>query len=349
MPEQLSGFALFPGDMGVKWEPEVVLHMRGKIVAAFLCGLVIPLAALGLWSMGSRGIQMEDRESPGLSETAAEEGSQWDRETRITVLFSSGNLRQMRLADYLTGVVLAEMPADFSPEALKAQAVVARTYTCKRLTGSKHDGAAVCTESSCCQGYQDPEDYVAQGGQASAVEKIRSAVTGTDGQVLLYEGALIDATYFSCSGGSTEDAVAVWGQDVPYLQAVESPGEEEAPRYAQRVRYTPENFRLLTGCGGEGDPATWFGPVRYTDGGGVDTIEICGEVFSGTELRGMLSLRSTKFTVEVSEGMIVIETLGFGHRVGMSQYGAQAMAQLGSSYGEILAHYYLGTVLARME
>jgi stage II sporulation protein D len=139
--------------------------------------------------------------------------------------------------------------------------------------------------------------------------------------------------------------VAVWGQDVPYLQSVESPGEEDAPRYTGRISYTPENFRLITGISGEGSVGSWFGPVTYTDGGGVATIRICGETFTGTELRGILGLRSTMFTVSVSDGMIVFETKGFGHRVGMSQYGAQAMAQEGSSYREILEHYYSGALL----
>ena len=319
--------------------------MRKQILVSFLCGLVLPLAILAAFRRADKKPEAEDVESDGL--TAAVETALWDAETRIMVLTDSGNVRQMRLTDYLTGVVLAEMPANFETEALKAQAVVARTYTCKRLENSKHEAAAVCTDSSCCQGYRNPGDYVNQGGSPENVEKIRSAVTSTDGQVLVYGGELIDATYFSCSGGITEDAVAVWGRDVPYLQSVESPGEEDAPRYKDRVSYTPENFKLLTGCSGEGNPGTWFGPVTYTDGGGVETIRICGEEFSGTELRSALGLRSTMFTVSVSDGMIVIETKGYGHRVGMSQYGAQAMAEAGSDYKEILKHYYIGALLSQ--
>ena len=318
--------------------------MRKQMLLSFLCGLVVPLAVMA--ALGRIQAKPEDAEaeSDGLTNIAQE--PLWDEEQRIMVLTESGNVRQMRLSEYLTGVVLAEMPVDFEEEALKAQAVVARTYTCKRLENSKHDAAAVCTDSSCCQGYRDLEDYVNQGGAQENVDKIRSAVTATDGQVLIYNGELIDATYFSCSGGVTEDAVAVWGRDVPYLQSVESPGEEDAPRYSDRVSYTPENFKLLTGVSGEGNVGSWFGGVTYTDGRGVETIRICGETFSGTELRGMLGLRSTMFTVSVSDGMIVIETKGFGHRVGMSQYGAEAMAEAGSGYEEILKHYYVGALLS---
>ena len=316
--------------------------MNRKTLIAFLCGVALPLVLMGLGSRTGTEGPAPESESDGL--TPARQTS-WDSETRIVVLTESGNLRQMNLGEYLTGVVLAEMPADFGEEALRAQAVVARTYTCKRMEHNKHDAAAVCTNSGCCQGFRNPEDYVNSGESQESVEKIRSAVTETDGQVLVYGGELIDATYFSCSGGQTEDAVAVWGQDVPYLQSVESPGEEDAPRYSSRVSYTPENFKLLTGVSGAGSVGSWFGPVTHTDGGGVDTIRICGKTFTGTELRSILGLRSTMFTVSVAEGMIVFETKGFGHRVGMSQYGAQAMAEEGSSYREILEHYYVGALL----
>ena len=241
------------------------------------------------------------------------------------------------------------MPASFPDEALKAQAVVARTYTSRRMRTNRHDGAAVCMDPGCCQGYTAEADYLASGGSAENVDRLRAAVAETAGQVLTYEGALIDATYFSCSGGQTEDAVAVWGQDVPYLQSVESPGEEDAPRYSETVTFTPAQFRALTGCGGGDDPNAWFGPVTHTDGGGVDTMEICDAEYSGTELRGLLGLRSTAFTLEVVDGNIVITTLGFGHRVGMSQYGARAMALNGADYTEILSHYYTGTELEQME
>lgn len=320
-----------------------VMGMKKQVIWAFLCGLLLPLVLAALGGREALPPAGAEQESDGL--TAWETAESWDARTRIMVLSPSGNVRQMRLGEYLAGVVLAEMPTDFADEALKAQAVVARTYTCKRMEHYKHGAAAVCMDSGCCQGFWDAEDYVNSGGSQEALDRIRNAVTSTDGLVLYYGGALIDATYFSCSGGFTEDAAAVWGQDVPYLQAVESPGEEDAPRYVSTVRYTPENFRLVTGCSGEGSPSGWFGTVRYTDGGGVESMEICGKTYSGTQLRRDLNLRSTLFSVRVEGDMIVIETKGFGHRVGMSQYGAQAMALEGSGFGEILKHYYTGTVL----
>ncbi len=312
--------------------------MKHQVLGAFLCGLVIPLALLALPPVYQRRTAQEAPEETGQPvESASDSGS-------IRVLDEAGQVRTMVLEDYLTGVLLAEMPVSFELEALKAQAVVARTYTCKRMDGGKHPEAVVCTRSDCCQGYTAASDFP----DAQGVDKVRSAIAETAGQVLTYGGQLIDATYFSCSGGYTEDAVAVWGQDVPYLQAVESPGEEDAPRYAQQVTMSASEFAQRLGISAQGSPQSWFGRVEYTQGGGVDTLEVCGASFSGTRLRQLLGLRSTRFTLEVQGQSITISTLGFGHRVGMSQYGAQAMAEAGEAYDAILTHYYQGAVLTQM-
>ena len=261
----------------------------------------------------------------------------------------NGSLEIQDLESYLVGVVLAEMPASFELDALKAQAVVARTYTLRgNTTGGKHGDGSVCTDYACCQAYLDPQEYLNLGGTEDNLNKIQSAVWETQGQILTYEGALIEATYFSCSGGTTEDAVAVWGTEYPYLQSVESPGEEHAAHYSDTVSYTPDQFQSALGVSLSGDPGTWFGEITFTDGGGVDTMVIGGKAYRGTELRQKLGLRSTAFSVSVGEH-ITITTRGFGHRVGMSQYGADAMAMAGKDYNQILAHYYQGTVLTSMD
>ena len=253
------------------------------------------------------------------------------------------------LETYLVGVVLGEMPSSFEPEALKAQAVVARTYTMRaNTTGGKHGDGSVCTNYACCQAFLDPSEFLDKGGSPESLQKIRDAVEATRGQVLTYEGDLIEATYFSCSGGSTEDAVAVWGTDYPYLQAVESPGEEHAVHYSDTVSYTPDQFQSALMVTLSGESETWFGEVTYTQGGGVDTMEIGGMTYRGTELRQKLGLRSTAFSVSVGEE-ITFTTKGYGHRVGMSQYGADAMAMDGKDYAQILAHYYQGTVLTTLD
>ena len=318
--------------------------MKKQLLLSFLAGAVLPLVLTALFQQMPA---VEDVESDALTPT--EMVGTVDADTVLTVKNRAGNLQQISLREYLVGVVLAEMPADFDAEALKAQAVVARTYTRKRMAGSKHEGAAVCMDPGCCQGYRSPEDYLAQGGKQRSVDKVRSAVEATDAMVLEYDGRLIDATYFSCSGGSTEDAVAVWGQDVPYLQAVDSPGEEDAPRYSDTVTFTSTQFAEKLGLGDDGKPEGWFGTVTYTDGGGVGTMVIRGKEFTGTFLRSKLGLRSTAFEIRVEGKQIVITTRGFGHRVGMSQYGAQAMAENGSGFEEILSHYYTGAELVRRE
>ena len=312
--------------------------MKKQMLLSFLAGAVVPLVLAALFQ---KSPSLPEAESESISPTASAQ----DPATVLTVVNRAGNLQQMDLREYLVGVVLAEMPASFESEALKAQAVVARTYTRKRMEGGKHGQAAVCMDSGCCQGWRSGEDYLAQGGKKSAVEKVRAAVADTDGLVLRYDGRLIDATYFSCSGGVTEDAVAVWGQDVPYLKSVQSPGEEEAPRFSDSVTFSPGDFAGKLGLSAAGDPESWFGTVTYTAGGGVETMVIRGQSFTGTQLRSKLGLRSTAFEVSASGNTITITTRGFGHRVGMSQYGAQAMAQEGHSFSEILAHYYTGTEL----
>ncbi len=306
---------------------------------AILMGMVVP--GLIVWF----GAALMNRDRPQVPETQPESTVstvQWAYEIPVR---NDDQVESCDLEEYLVGVVLGEMPASFEEEALKAQAVVARTYTLRANTVySKHGDGSVCTDSGCCQAYLSPKEYLSRGGTRENLDKIKAAVTATAGQVLTYEGALIEATYFSCSGGTTEDAVAVWGTDYPYLQSVESPGEEYATHYTDTVSFTPGEFEKALGVDLPGAPDSWFGPVTYTEGGGVDTMVIGGKTYRGTDLRMTLGLRSTVFSVSAGE-KIVITTKGFGHRVGMSQYGADAMAAGGSGYGEILAHYYQGTEL----
>jgi len=291
------------------------------------------------------------------NQRAVQDGKSVQVETRnqivsipVRIRDAQGVTREADMDDYLIGVVLAEMPASFETEALKAQAVVARTYARKAwITGGKHKDGSVCSASSCCQAWISEQEYLRQGGTAENVEKIRCAVLSTSGQVLTYDGDLIEATYFSCSGGSTEDAAAVWGTDFPYLQSVDSPGEEGAACYRDTVEFTPEELAEKLGINLTGTPAGWISSVTYTEGGGVDTISIGGKYFTGTEVRSLLGLRSAAFSVETGETAVIVTTRGYGHRVGMSQYGADAMAALGSTYEEILAHYYQGTELMQLK
>ena len=310
------------------------------LFTSIVFGLLVPGLLLGIGSFFHRDM------SPEQESTVA----QIHREQREISVLTENGIRQMGMEDYLTGVILAEMPASFAEEAQKAQAVVARTYTFRASNGkSKHQDAVVCTDSACCQGYLSDEDYLTKGGTQEGIGKMRKAVQQTADLVLVYEDQLIEATYFSCSGGTTEDAVAVWGTDIAYLQSVTSPGEENATHYSDTVVYSPEEFEKALDIKLSNDPGKWIEDVTYTQGNGVDTMVICGNTFKGTDLRKRLDLRSTSFTMNAQEDKIIIVTRGYGHRVGMSQYGANAMAEEGKTFQEILAHYYQGTSLMQME
>ncbi len=262
----------------------------------------------------------------------------------ISVLMEDGKVAEMKMEEYLTSVILREMPAEFEMEALKAQAVVARTYTLRRIGGNvKHDQAAVCTDPGCCQGYYAKDVYLRDGGNEESIYKIYSAVIATTDEVLIYENELIEATYFSCSGGMTENASAVWGAEIPYLVATQSPGEENATHYSDTVTFTTGEFADKLDITIPNTKSKWVESVTYTPGGGVEQIRICGKDYKGTLLRQIFGLRSTAFVITVVGNTVTITTKGFGHRVGMSQYGAEAMAVKGNNYRQILSHYYRGT------
>ena len=228
-------------------------------------------------------------------------------------------------------------------KALMAQAVASRTYTLRRISNhSKHLDADICTDSSCCQAFVYPSQY---SGSDEELEKITAAVHQTAGQVITYNGKLIEATYFSSSGGQTEDALAVWGSNIPYLRSVPSPGEEASRYHEKAFSFTYGEFTEKLGLEKtvELDEANFN--FTYTAGGGVDTMTVGDATFTGLHLRALLGIPSTAFTIDVQQERILVLTRGNGHRVGMSQYGADAMATAGKSYEEILKHYYSGAEL----
>lgn len=278
-------------------------------------------------------------------------------QTARTVKLDTGlSVEEIPLEEYLVGVLLSEIPVSFPMEAMKAQAVAARTFALRQMEAGKHEDWDLCAESSCCQAWSSREELEGKFGSQmdEAWETALLAVQLTSGQVMTYEGELIEAVYFSCAGGQTEDAVAVWGSEVPYLQSVSSPEKDVGQAYASEVVMTAAEFRasmmaLDSTLELEGTAATWFGENTRTRGGGVASIEIGGQWYSGTQLRAALGLRSTNFTVSVSEEIIIFQVLGFGHRVGMSQYGAAELAESGLDYGQILTHYYTGITVEMWE
>ena len=269
-----------------------------------------------------------------------------EEEPNIVLGTEQGSL-ELNLEEYLVGVVLSEMPGSFELEALKAQAVAARTFALRQMEQGKHENIDLCTQSTCCQAWCSVDAWREKLGEAADLYLRRGeqAVQETAGLVLCYDGKLIDAVYFSCSGGTTEDAIAVWGSEVPYLQSVPSLGEENASKYQSVVYVTTSDFqnRMLkenSHVDLTGSPTSWIGNVSLTEGGGVASVVIGGQVFAGTQLRRIFDLNSTKFSVNVQEDGITFYVKGYGHRVGMSQYGANAMAKAGKTFQEILMYYY---------
>ena len=320
--------------------------MKNSILMTFILVCIIPSMLLCFFERSENLEQAPVEEQ--LQENTQENDAEKENTQIYVKLLKDDKIEVMSLDTYVFGVVLAEMPADFELEALKAQAVVARTYTCKKMENPKHSNADVCIDSACCQAYMDEFSYLLAGGTNESLQKVRSAVKATQSEVLKYDGELIEATYFSCSGGKTEDAAEVWGADVPYLQAVSSPGEEKASHYTDTVKFTAKEFANMLDISSEGSPGKWVENITYTEGSGVQTIVIQGKIFTGTEIRQKLGLRSTAFVISIAGNSVTVTTKGFGHRVGMSQYGADAMAVQGSLYQDILYHYYTGVTLSNL-
>lgn len=279
-----------------------------------------------------------------------------DLDAGVTLRVLNGDaVEEMDLGAYLVGVVRAEMPASFEIEALKAQAVAARTYTLyKILSGGNHgDAAHICTDSTCCQAYigeaRARENW---GRDADANEaKIESAVRETDGETILYGGVPILAVFHSSSAGQTRAAGEVWVSDLPYLQAVSSPESGETiPNYYSRAEFSAEEFRgKVLAARPEADlsgpMSAWLQNAVTDSAGSVETVDVGGVTLKGATLRGILGLRSACFEWEVQEGKLVFFVTGYGHGVGMSQYGANRMAKDGAAYREILTHYYSGVTV----
>ena len=300
-----------------------------------------------------------DEVQDDVQASSAKTGEQADSgsdKTQLRVLLPDGTVEAMELEDYLWGVLAAEMPASFQEEALKAQAVAARTYTLYHLAHPKetHPEADVCTDYSCCQAWISRADRLAQWPeeeQQSYADRITAALEATQGQVLTWEGEPILAVFHASSAGKTRSAQAVWGRSVPYLVSVDSPeGEEDAPNYYSVVTLTAQEFSDLflaayPAADLSGPCEDWFGTPETDDSGAPAAFTVGGVTVTAQELRSLCSLRSATFEVECGEDKITFYVTGYGHGVGMSQYGANVLAEQGMTYSEILAHYYPGTEL----
>lgn len=260
---------------------------------------------------------------------------------------------ELSLDDYLYGVVSSEMPASFEKEALKAQAIVARTYTIYQITKSKgkHGDADICDDYKCCQAWISKEDRLAKWSENEAEanwNKIVEAVDSTQGKIITYNGSPIDAFFHSNSGGITETASNVWGGDnFPYLQSVQTSGEDGYTQYSSEVEFSQSEFidKIKTKHPDfeiDFNDNSCVQILEYTESGRIRTIKFGNIQIAGTEARTLLGLKSTNFSFEIVDGKIKFKVLGYGHGVGMSQTGADSMAKAGSSAEEIIKHFYSG-------
>lgn len=259
-------------------------------------------------------------------------------------------VEKMPLEKYVTGVVASEMPADFEKEALKAQALTARTYIVKQMMSKekmKLPKDAIVADTEFYQVYKSDNELQRLWGSDYSwkIKKITEAVQETKGQILTYGGTPIDATFFSTSNGYTENSEAIWANALPYLKSVESPWDKTSPKFNGQKVVPVKEFETKLGVK-LSNQATIGKVTEYTAGKRVAKIEINGKVLSGKDIRERLGLRSTDFTWERKGTDIVISTQGYGHGVGMSQYGANGMASEGKKYQDILHYYYQGVEIA---
>lgn len=263
----------------------------------------------------------------------------------------TGKLMTMTLEEYVCGVVAAEMPVYFHDEALKAQAVVARTYAYQRIVNdvriAEHPEAHLSTDYRSGQAWVSTEALKERWGLIDFLinyRKIKTAVSQTEGIIATYDGKPILAVYHSTSGGRTENSEHYWSEALPYLRSVADPYGNHSPYQYTTAVFSINDFLKLM-------EITSLGEVQVVErypSGRVKTLEAGGKWFSGRDVRQRLGLRSTWFTVAVDQGQVHFSVWGYGHGVGMPQYGADGMARARYDYRQILQYYYQGILLEKI-
>ena len=321
--------------------------MMKRMLLSSIILTAVTLAAV-LFTAGAPVVPQAESAPPEVS--AASLGA--DEKRSVTVLCGDKPVK-MSVRQYLVGVVAAEMPVSFAPEALKAQAVAARSYLQRYLASPKHKNADICASASCCQAYSSEKQLREKWGKNydTYIKKISDAVSATDGEYLSYGGKAALTAFHSSSAGVTEESGAIWGA-LPYLVSVDSPETADSvPNYISTLTLADIDFRdtilyLKPEADMTGEADKWVSEIKRNDSGRVQSATIGKVKFTGAELRKLFSLRSTAFKLEHSNGQFTFTVTGYGHGVGMSQYGANTMAKSGSSYRDILEHYYPGTKLS---
>ena len=287
------------------------------------------------------------------------EGQDTQRSIRV-YNHKTDEIMDLNFEEYIIGVVAAEMPASFDIEALKAQSIASRTYTINkmRVGCNAHPQGEICTDHTHCQAWLSQDEMRDRWGYLGYLrykDRITEAVLATEGIVITYQGKPIDAIYHSTSGGKTENSEDVWANTIPYLRSVISPHEEHSPRFTESKTFPIIDFLAsLKSLNRELQVSTdpldkQMEILEYTEGGKIARIRIGNQVFTGKEIRETLGLNSAGFTYRITSNSIQINTVGYGHGVGMSQYGADGYARQGWDYTRILSHYYTETELRSMD
>lgn len=273
----------------------------------------------------------------------------------ISVMKSdSGKVEKTNIKEYIVGALAAEMSMDCHDEALKAQAVACFTYAMYiKANGGKDglNGADISDDSQKHQGYINKDARKKKWGDKfdEYEKKAQKIADSVEGKLITYDGKPILAAYHELCGGKTESAKTVWGEDIPYLQSVLSVGDKLAPGYNEVKKLTAAQFestvQIIDGISLDGDPADWISELKRTDSGFVTSLEIGGAKVSPDDFKKAFELRSRNFNIEYSDEKFLINTVGNGHMVGMSQYGADYMARQGSDWQEIIKHYYTGVAI----
>ena len=257
----------------------------------------------------------------------------------------TNDINKMDLEDYVIGVVAAEMPASFAEEALKAQAIASRTYAVYKMNHSNREYAVLTDISD--QAYITKEEMLAKwpNNFTKYYEKIKKAVDDTKNMVMMYDNEVIIAYYFAMSNGYTEDAALVFGNKTDYLESVDSNWDKDVKNFEVTKEISKEDFCQKLGINCKDIKIT---KIEKSPTGRVNSLIVNDKEFKGTTFRQLLGLRSTDFTISIAQEAIKITTKGYGHGVGMSQYGAQEMAKLGYNYEEILKYYYHDIELSKV-
>lgn len=266
-----------------------------------------------------------------------------DNNTYVTIKRSNGAYQKLELEEYIIGVVAAEMPASFNSEALKAQAILSRTYALKAINTNKQ-----LTDNSSTQNYKSNEELKTIWGNSYTTyyQKIKDAVISTKGMYLTYKGEIIEAVYHSTSNGKTESAEFVWGNSYPYLISVDSPYDSTNKGFLTIIFMTYDEVSNKLGINVNNNSEIKI--LSKTSGNRILEISIDGYVYRGVFIRNTLNLRSADFDAELTDTGIKFSTRGYGHGVGMSQYGANGMANNGANYQDILTHYYSNITISKL-